>query len=279
LSEPASSQNRPKETNARLIKPHHQHEGSSPEEGYSSLIVALSPAIVVFAITLILSFGVGAAERLFLIQSKTHVFVRFLGVTIVLLAPLPILPPLMAFVGKRMTDEGFFGRLVKDDLGRNIKFSRFLLWVIRPMQGIGLSMTFSNQLLNLFRTYPEASFLGSLIRPILFVVISIPISLFFSTIWALDDLGVKLYHRKTNEPRLVGSYVGTVLPVMSGAVGIYSLFQRTSPTDALLLVTLIVMVLYPPYVVFAVLHHRFLSRRNAALFEEFLFKKVEIRVA
>lgn len=244
----------------------------------SDLIVALSPAIIVFAGTLIISFVAGTSESSFLVQSRFRIFMRFLAVTAVLLAPLPILPPLIAFLGKRMTDEGFLGRLVKDEAGRSVKFRRSLLWIIRPMQGIGLSMIFSNQLLSLFRTYPEASFLGAMVRPILFVVISIPISLLFSTMWGLDDLGVKLYLKKTNEARLVGSYVGTILPVISGAIGIYSLLQRSSPTDALLLVTLIVMVLYPPYVAFAVLHHRFLSRRSTALFERFLLKSVEIKV-
>ena len=253
------------------------HSSSSAErKPLLDPVIAFSPAIIVFVVTLIVSFYAGTAEDLFIVQSKIRTLVRFLAITVILLVPLPILPPLIAFVGKRLTDEGFLGRLVKDNMGRSPQFSKYLLWIIRPLQGVGMSMIFSNQLLNLFRTHPEVSFLGALIRPILFIVISLPISILFSTIWALDDLGVKLYLKKTGEVRLVGSYLGTILPAISGALGIYSLLQRNSPGDALLLVSLIVMVLYPPYVLLAVIHNKFLSERKAKLFENLLFDNIEV---
>ncbi len=252
--------------------------GSVRRRYYLDLAVALSPAIIIFVGALVISFIVGTTTSLFLVQSKTRILVRFLAITVVLLAPLPILPPLVTFIGKTVTAEGFLGRLVKDRIGRGAQFSKYLLWIIRPLQGIGLSLIFSNQLLNLFRTYPETSFLSALVRPILFIVVSIPISILFSAIWALDDLGVKLYLRKTGEVRLVGGYFGTILPVISGVIGVYSLFQRSAPMDALVLVALVVMVLYPPYVVFAVIHHRFLSSRSAALFDALLLESVEVKV-
>jgi hypothetical protein len=149
---------------------------------YLDLVVALSPAIIIFVGALVISFIVGTTTSLFLVQSKTRILVRFLAITVVLLAPLPILPPLVTFIGKTVTAEGFLGRLVKDRIGRGAQFSKYLLWIIRPLQGIGLSLIFSNQLLNLFRTYPETSFLSALVRPILFIVVSIPISILFSAI-------------------------------------------------------------------------------------------------
>jgi hypothetical protein len=238
-----------------------------------------SPAIVVLVATFVVSFSVGTAEGLFLVQSSARTLVRFLAITMILLAPLPILPPLIAFVGKRLTDEGFLGRLVKGKIGSSVQFRKSLLWILRPLQGIGMSMLFSNQFLNLFRNFPEASFLDALIRPILFIVVSVPISILFSAIWSLDDLGVKLYLKQTGEVRSVGSYVGTILPVIFGALGIYSLFQRSSPVDALLFLVLMVMILYPPYVLFAVIHDKFLGQRKVKLFENLLFGSVEVQVS
>jgi hypothetical protein len=252
----------------------------SSDERHSppDLIFEFSPALVVLAATFVVSFSVGTAEGLFLVQSNVRTLVRFLAITMILLVPLPILPPFIVFVGKRLTDEGFLGRLVKGQMRNSVEFRKSLLWIIRPLQGIGMSMLFSNQFLNLFRSFSEASFLDALIRPILFIVVSVPISILFSAIWSLDDLGVKLYLKQSGEVRLVGSYVGTILPVISGAVGIYSLFQRSSPVDALLFLALMVMVLYPPYVLFAVIHDKFLGQQKARLFENLLFDTVDVHV-
>jgi len=255
------------------------HSSSDERNSLLDSIFEFSPAIVVLAATFFVSFYAGTAEGLFLVQSNVRTLVRFISITMILLVPLPILPPFIAFVGKRLTEEGFLGRLVKGEMRSRVKFRKSLLWLIRPLQGIGMSMLFSNQFLNLFRTFSEASFLDALIRPILFIVVSVPISILFSALWSLDDLGVKLYLRQTGEVRSVGSYVGTILPVVSGALGIYSLFQHSSPVDALLFLILMVTVLYPPYVLFAVIHDKFFDQRKVKLFENFLFDSVEIQVS
>lgn len=252
---------------------------SSPagRQSLQDFVLSFSPAIIVFAVTVVLSYFAGTAEGLSLVQSNIRTLVRFLAITTILLVPLLILPPFMVFVGSRLTEAGFLGRLVKGETG-SIPFRRSILWIIRPLQGIGMSMIFFNQLLTLFRTYPEASFIIALIRPMVFIAVSVPISILFSIIWSLDDLDVKLYNEKTGEVRLVGSYIGTILPVISGSIGIYSLFQHGSPTEALLLLTLIVMVLYPPYVLFAVTHDKFLTQRKAKFFENLLLSNVEVQV-
>ncbi len=255
------------------------HSSSDERNSLPDSIFEFSPAIIVLAATFVVSFYAGTAEGLFLVQWNFRTLVRFISITMILLLPLPILPPFMAFVGKRLTEEGFLGRLVKGEMRSGVQFRKSLLWIIRPLQGIGMSMLFSNQFLNLFRNFSEASFLDAIIRPILFMVVSVPISILFSVIWSLDDLGIKLYHKQTGEVRLVGSYVGTILPVIFGAIGIYSLFQRSSPTDALLFLVLMVMVLYPPYVLFAVIHDKFLDRRKARLFENLLFGVVEVQAS
>lgn len=253
-------------------------DGSGLRHSLLDSVFEFSPAIVVLAATFVVSFYAGTAEGLYLVQSHDRTLVRFLAITMILLAPLPILPSFILFAGKRLTDEGFFGRLVKREMS-SAPFRKSLLWITRPLQGIGMSLLFSNQFLNLFRTFPEASFLDALIRPILFIVVSVPISILFSTIWSLDDLGVRLYLKQSGEVRLVGSYVGTILPVASGALGIYSLLQRSSPVNAVLLLGLMVMALYPPYVLLAVIHDKFLAQRKVRLFENLLFGSVEVQVS
>ena len=223
------------------------------------------------------SFFVGTAEIFLLVQSSGRILVRFFAVTAILLAPLLILPSFISFLGMTLADEFPFGSIVRGEARAH--FSRSLLWGIRPLQGIGMSFMFVNQLLNLFRTYPETSFVSAMVRPVLFIIISIPFAMLFSTIWSLDDLGVKVYLKNTGEVRLIGGYVGTILPVLSGAFGIYSLFQHGfSPADALVMLTLVALVLYPPYLVFAVLHNRFLGQRKTKLVEGLQFGNIEIQM-
>jgi len=263
----------------RLINGIFRYSSSGEGRSLRDTLFEFSPAIVVLAATFVVSSSAGTAEGLFLVQSNARTSVRFLAITTILLVPLPILPPLIAFAGKRLTGEGLLGRLVKGEMRSSAQFRKSLLWIIRPLQGIGMSMLFSNQFLNLFRNFSEASFLDAIIRPILFMVVSVPISILFSVIWSLDDLGIKLCQKQTGEVRLVGSYVGTILPVIFGAIGIYSLFQRSSPTDALLFLVLMAMVLYPPYVIFAVIHDKFLGQRKVRLFENLLFGIAEVQVS
>ena len=257
--------------------PQFSESHSSESQSLPDLVVLLSPALVILAATFSVSFFAGTAEVFLLVQSSGRILVRFFAITAILLAPMVILPSFISFLGMTLADEFPFGSIVR---GRaRVQFSRYLLWGIRPLQGIGMSFMFVNQLLNLFRTYPETSFVGAMVRPILFIIISIPFSMLFSIIWSLDDLGVKVYLKNTDEVRLIGGYVGTILPVLSGAFGIYSLFQHGfSPTDALIMLALVALVLYPPYVLFAVAHNRFLGRRMSTLIEKLRFAGIQIQM-
>ena len=249
----------------------------SERQSLPNLVALLSPAIAVIAATFLISFFAGTAEVFLLVQSSGRILVRFVSITAILLAPMLIMPSFISFLGMTLADEFPFGSIVRGKA--RVQFSRSLLWGIRPLQGIGMSFMFVNQLLNLFRTYPETSFVSALVRPVLFIIISIPFSMLFSIIWSLDDLGVKVYLKNTDEVRLIGGYVGTILPVISGAFGIYSLFQHGfSPMDALIMLTLVALVLYPPYVLFAVAHNRFLGQRRTRLIEKLQFPSIEVHM-
>jgi hypothetical protein len=249
----------------------------SESQSLFDLAVLLSPAIVVLAATFLVYLFAGKAEAFLLVQSSGRIVARFFSITAILLAPMLILPLFISFLGMTPADKFPFGSIV---IGKaRVQFSRSLLWGIRPLQGIGMSFMFESQLLNLFNTYPETSFVSALVRPVLFIIVSIPFSMLFSTIWSLDDLGVKVYLKNTDEVRLIGGYVGTILPVVSGAFGIYSLFQRGfSPTDALVMLVLVALVLYPPYALFAVSHNRFLCQRRTRLIESLRFASIEVHM-
>jgi len=239
--------------------------------------VAVSPAIVVFGIMMIVSFGTNTAEGLFFSRSMRGVAVRFLFITAILLVPITLLSRLLTLIGKTMRNAPFSIQLVRAEVSTG-GFSRLVAWIIRPLQGIGLSMIFAKYILGFFEYFSSTSYAGAIFRPTMFLVNSALASILLSIVWSLDDLGVRIYNRKTTEVHMAGSYVGGILPLLFGAIGVYSLFVGGSPVDAVVSLLEIMMVLYSPYVLFAVLHHKFVGRHKAMLSDRLLLGNLEVKV-
>jgi hypothetical protein len=94
------------------------------------------------------------------------------------------------------------------------------------------------------------------------IAIGIVVSLLLSFLWTLDDLGVRHYNRKTREVRMIGKYIGLLLPIFFGFYGIISLFDNNTQILVAKYIAQMVVILYPPFVVFNVLHSRYLKRRE-----------------
>ena len=69
---------------------------------------------------------------------------------------------------------------------------------------------------------------------------------------------------------MIGKYLGLLLPIFFGFYGIISLFDNNSQVLVVKYVAQMVVVLYPPFVVFNVLHSRYLKSR-----EEVLLKRLK----
>ena len=147
-------------------------------------------------------------------------------------------------------------------------------WVIRPFQGIGLAMLLATKLLTFLEFYTGSKITVDTILPqgafnpgrfISSIAIGVVVSLLLSFLWTLDDLGIRYYNRKTKEVRMIGKYVGLLLPIFFGFYGIISLFENNTQLFVVKYVAQMVVVLYPPFVVFNVLHSRYLKSREKVL--------------
>jgi hypothetical protein len=224
---------------------------------------------------MIVSYTINAREALFLAYFRPYTPLRFLFITLILLAPLPLLPRLLGVVKNGTMNGGFFGEFTKIRIADSPTLSRAVTWLVRPLQGIGLSLIFAEKLLNAIELTAGASLVAILVRPTLFVVSSALVGLLLSTVWALDDLGVRIYNRKTGEVHMAGSTFGTIFPLLAGAIGVSALFQSTDPATALLTVIEIFMILYPPYVLFTIIHNKFITKHYATLSETLTFRTLE----
>jgi hypothetical protein len=240
--------------------------------------VALSPALAVLILTLAISFVSGHPRDLFLTSSIRGIAARFAMSTLALVLPIWSLPWFIGLTGKVAKNYSWLGELARSTATINTELTKTVVWVLRPVQGISLSLIVAER----FLTFPESS-TGTLDRAILirvslFVVGGALTSVFLSLVWTLDDLGIRFYNVKTGEVHMAGNSIGTILPLITGAIGITSLFHTSLPLDALTDLIEIVIVLYSPYVLFTVIHHEFVMRRKEALSKELVTKQVETKI-
>jgi hypothetical protein len=72
--------------------------------------------------------------------------------------------------------------------------------------------------------------------------------------------------------------VGIILPLIAGAIGTVNIFRRTYFVDALIDLLGILMILYPPHLLFVLVHHEFVRRRGTNLSKNLPLEAVETRM-
>ncbi len=232
----------------------------------------LGPALAILLVTLVISTFITEFTFSFGMKALWKTLLRFIRLSILLTLPLLLLPSLCTLL------EAFFRKgarhLVQMREDRDHAVRPLKNWVIRPFQGIGLAMFLATKLLILLEIYTGSKITVDTILPqrafnagrfISSITVGIVVSLLLSFLWTLDDLGICYYNKKSGEIRMIGKYLGFLLPVFFGFYGIMSLFQDHTQLIVAKYVGQMVVVLYPPFVVFTVLHSRYLKRRQEIL--------------
>jgi hypothetical protein len=155
-------------------------------------------------------------------------------------------------------------------------------WLFRPLQGIGVGLLFESKLLAALQILT-----GATAQPILFFSranlqlerlliisgITVAISLLLSTLWTLDDVGIRYVNRENQELKMIGKYAGTVMPILFGFYGIFSLIADYPARQVFVFLFRIAIILYPPFAVFSVMHYQFLRSREELFSERTLLRK------
>jgi hypothetical protein len=155
-------------------------------------------------------------------------------------------------------------------------------WIFRPLQGIGIGLLFETKLLAAlqiitgvtaqpFLFFSRGQF--QLGRMLVISGITVVISLLLSTLWTLDDMGIRVVNRKDQELKMIGKYIGTLMPILFGLYGIFSLIADYPARQVFIFLFRIVMILYPPFTVFTVMHFRFLRDREEHFAERTSLRK------
>jgi hypothetical protein len=238
----------------------------------------MGPALVLFLGTLIISTFITEFTFNFGLSPLWKTFLRFFRLSVLLTLPLLLLPRLCGLL-ERIFNRGT-RTLIHLQEDRDPGIHPLKNWVIRPFQGIGLAMLLAAKLLVALEFYTGSKITVDRILPqgafnaghfFSLITIGIIVSLLLSCLWTLDDLGVRHYKRKTREVRMIGKYIGLLLPIFFGFYGIIGLFENNSQLIVAKYIAQMVVALYPPFVVFNVFHSRYLKSQ-----EELLLKRLKV---
>jgi len=232
----------------------------------------MGPALAILLATLVISTFITEFTFTSGFAAFGKTLFRFLRLSALLTLPLFLLPRICSLL------EGFFNhgsrQLIQVQEERNLSIHPLKNWILRPFQGIGLSMLIATKLLSFLQIYTGDRITLETVLPaghfnpgrfLSATAIAIIVSLLLSFLWTLDDLGVRHYNRKAKEVRMIGKYLGLVLPVFFGFYGILSLFENNTRLLAAQYIAQMVVVLYPPFVIFCVLHFRYIESHEAVL--------------
>ena len=193
---------------------------------------------------------------------------RFFRIAFFLCLPLYMLLPIyskLGFVFQKMK-----GVLIQVEGKQELEFHCIRHWLFRPFQGIGIGLLFASKLLGVLQIVTGATAIAPLFLPqthfepgrlLIATGITILVSLFLSGFWTMDDLGVRYFNRGDYEIKMVGKYVGTLMPIVFGLYGILSLFGEFSKLQAIIYIFQVVIILYPPFTVFSIFHLHFVQRK------------------
>ena len=225
-------------------------------------------ALAILILSIIASIFLGEFTFLKGWESLYRGFFRFFRFTFSLCLPLYMLSPIyseLGFVLKRKR-----GIFIKIEGKEDFEIHPIKHWLFRPFQGIGIVLLFAVKLLEVLQIITGSTPTAPLFLPqgqfqpgrlLIVAGITVLVSLFLSTLWTMDDLGVRYFNRKDYEIKMIGKYVGTLMPIVFGIYGVLSLFGEFSKIQALIYLFQIIVILYPPFAIFSVSHAHFVQKR------------------
>jgi hypothetical protein len=77
----------------------------------------------------------------------------------------------------------------------------------------------------------------------------------------LEGLEIRDVDRKNQEIKMIGRYIGTLMPILFGFYGIFSLVADFPTAQVSIYLLKTVIILYPPFTIFTIFHAHFLRNK------------------
>jgi hypothetical protein len=242
----------------------------------------VGPAFLILILSIV--FPIFSEEFAFLRgwESVCRGFLPFFRTTFLLCLPLFLLPAIFSNFGSLI--EGRKKIFIQIKGKQKLEIRPIKHWLLRPFQAIGIGLLFGTKLLGVLQLVTGSTATASVLLPqgqfqpgrLLSVTgITILVSLLLSSLWTMDDLGIRYFNRRNYEIKMVGKYVGTLMPIIFGLYGVFSLFDQFSKRQALTYLVQIIVILYPSFTVFSVLHAHFVQKNAKNLSKSLFIQKGE----
>ena len=240
------------------------------------------PALLVLAANLVISAFIGKFTFIGGAEALWKVPFRYFRFSLILVVPLFLLPILSIFVGRLFT-AGHRELIAATE--RTNSLSPLKTWIIRPFQGIGLSFLLGSKLLGVLQGYavvapgsagvlPPSQFVYE--RMLISMAIAAIVALVLSLFWAMEDLSVRQQNKKTGEVRMIGKYLGVILPIVFGFTGYLSLLPDIPAYIAAQYIMQIIVALYPPFATLAVCHFLYVQRKADVILAKLVVRPVAV---
>jgi len=243
----------------------------------------VGPAFFILLFTITISIFLGEFTFLKGWESIYRGFLRFFRFTLLFCLPLWLLPSIFTKLGFVITKRrGVFIQIAKK---QELDIRPFKHWFFRPFQGIGIGLLFATKLLGTLQIVSGSTAKATLFLPsgqfqpgrlLIVTGITVFVSVLLSTLWTLDDMGIRYVNRKDYEIKMVGKYVGTLMTIVFGFYGVLSLFGEFSKIQAFIYLFQIIVMLYPSLTVFSISHARFIQSRAEDLSKRLHVKKGDL---
>jgi hypothetical protein len=237
----------------------------------------ISPGLVVLFFTVLLSGFFSNLSSMKGWEVIYRVLFRFFRFTLFLCVPLYAISPIYSFVINKIRTS-----LLQTEPIRELGIHPIKHWIFRPFQGIGIGLLFETKLLGALQIITGVAtkpFLLShqsqfqLGRMLVVSGITVVISILLSVLWTLDDVGIRYVNRKKQEMRMIGKYVGTLMPILFGFYGTLSLITDFPAMQVFIYLLKTVIILYPPFIMFTIFHAHFVKNRAAYFSQKASLKK------
>jgi hypothetical protein len=228
---------------------------------FAALLVVLFVAVFVTEFTFI--SGINASWK---------VLYRFFRLSLILIIPILVIPYICTVVARFLHTK--HGRLIQLQEERTLEINHLHVWLLKPLQGIALTMLAAVKLVGALQIYLGESITGNVIIPTgqfhftRFLganIILIMTSIFLSFLWTLDDLGIRYYNTKSGEVKMIGKNVGVLFPIIFGLYGMITLFKDSDRYLALWNILQMSLILYSPFVILAMAHFLYIRRKESDL--------------
>jgi hypothetical protein len=238
-------------------------------------VIAAWPALAVLFLTVVISVFFSGITFTVGMESIWKILLRFLRFSFFLVIPIPLLPHVCGLMQGLLNRRNL--RLIQIREERHPDRIPWQIWLIRPFQGIGLAMLIATKLIVLVQISTSSAINSSVVLPpaqfnlgrfLSATAVAVTTSLLLSFLWSLDDLGIRQHNRKTGEIRIIGKYLSALLPILFGFYGMFSIFGSHERLLAVRYIAQMVLALYPPFLVLAVVHRFYTETRELLILKK-----------